>query len=107
MLGHGLTCSIRVVLLQRLQHTAVLIFRTMNHIVRGVVALQTLKHAAVTMAKQMLDHQGIGRVVRSLGNTDMKQAVAGVSMGTVAVVLHVTLESFASAAASGSIRRRA
>ena len=51
VLGHCLPCGGRIVLLERQQDTAVLIFRAMGHILWGVVVLQALEHAAVTMAQ--------------------------------------------------------
>ena len=95
MLGHRLTRGARIMLLQCLQHPPVFVFRTMGHVTRTVMTLQALEHAAVTMAQQVLDHQRVGRVVRGLGDADMEQAVAGMGVRTLAVVLHVALERFA------------
>ncbi len=56
---------------------AMLLFRAMRHIVRGVMALQHAEHTAVAVAEQVADDKRVRRVAAGLSDTDMEQAVAG------------------------------
>ena len=67
----------------------VLLLGAVGHVFRGVAALQELEHAAVAMAEQMAQQQGIGRVAAGLGDADMEQPVTRMGSGAQAIVLDV------------------